>query len=160
MSAIDTRLMRVRTVDATRVFLDPVARCEGCAACPRRCTGILSAFAVDDGLALPRGALAGQPAVGDHFLLRADRAALSRASTALRGLPLAGLLAGAAAGALVAGLVPDWREAFVGIGALTGLGLGLRAASLRMRRQPPAFSFSPCIPSDIDQTPCATHPAS
>jgi hypothetical protein len=160
MSAIDARRLRVRAIDAARVVLDPVARCEGCAACPRRCTGILSGFAADDGLALPRAALPGVPAIGDEFLLRADIGALGRSAAVLRGLPLAGLLAGAAAGALGAVMQPAWREALVAIGAVAGIAIGLHAATLRMRRQSPAFTLVPWSNPETVPTPCATRPVS
>jgi hypothetical protein len=160
VSVIDTRRLRVREVDAARVVLDPVDRCEGCAACAGRCTGILSAFAADDGLTLAPGALPGAPAVGDEFLLRADLAALGRAGSVLRGLPLAGLLAGAAGGALAASWLPAWREGLVALGAVAGIGIGLRAGTLRMRRQATPFTFVPCPNPEKAPTPCVTQPAS
>lgn len=159
MSERFVRRLRVVEVAAGGTRLEPAAAaCEGCGACSGRCHGILSGLAAAERLQLAPGTLPGRLQPGDELMLEFDPSALARSTWAVYGLPLAGLLAGALAGAALSGAPGGWREAAVALGALGGLALGLLWSRLIGAPATPPYRFA-SLPSPCDAPPpCEPRP--
>jgi ferredoxin len=141
--------LRVRTIHADRVEFELATRCDGCGACSGRCSGVLSGLHVP-WLGVPRARLPADLAVGDSLLLRADAAALARRSASIHAAALAGLLLGAAIGALLAHAGGWPSDPLVAVGAPLGVLGALRLAALYRATSPPAFHLVP-LPSPTER---------
>lgn len=136
------RVLRV-SADTAWVQCESQSGCARCAA-GEGCGGGLFARLLRGRLqelpvALPP-ALAGRLLDGEHVLIGLSARAVQSASLLLYGLPLAGLLAGAVAGELLAG-----GDAAALAGTVAGMGAGLLLARLQGRRLAGSAALSPVL---------------
>ncbi len=118
------RLCRVLRVDADGVWLLPESgSCAGCVGCGGRCTLLPTA---EGAFCLPQAQVDGELSAGTAAVLALDEAALVRHSLWAYGLPLLGLLGGAALGAVLAWLTDLPLNPATAIAAAAGTLLGLR----------------------------------
>lgn len=143
------REVEVVDVRADSVGLRLIGDCRGCGGCSGRC-GLLDSLDGRQARLHPE-AFPMQPAPGEHWRLSLDESSLRSAAAWGYGLPLAGMLTGAALGSMVGwGLGSGWDVATL-LGAVAGTSLAFgQSKRLAPQAQPMA---SRVIAADM--LPCA-----
>lgn len=129
----------VDAIDAGTVSLRLAADCRGCTGCAGRC-GLIGSLRSADRVDLPSLQFAAAPQIGQNVLIRLDDRVLLRQAGFGYGLPLAGLLAMALLGHVLAGWLNLDRDLAAVLGALAGT---LTGVALSKRAMPQSLRVFP-----------------